>query len=250
MERIQNVDAAAGADARPRPAELADRPDPLLHARVRHEESARALRNPAMDRDPGLEAGAGRRGHPELRRRHHPVSAGARSAAADALQPVAQERHRRHQRQQRQCRRQRPEPRRARLRHPRHRHGADAGGHGQHRRHPAQRNADLRARPRQAEAEQPGAPRHPRQGRPATTPSRAPSCCCAAKIRRACWRACTPRCGAQRRGSRPTTCRSCPISIAPTWSMPPSTRSRTRFSRASASSSSCSSCSSAARAAR
>ncbi len=38
---------------------------------------------------------------------------------------------------------------------------------------------------------------------------------------------------AQRSGSRPTTCRSCPISTARRWSMPPSTRSGTRSSRAS-----------------
>ncbi len=44
----------------------------------------------------------------EFRRHHHAVPARARSAAAHAFQPVAQERHRRHQRQQRQFRRQRP----------------------------------------------------------------------------------------------------------------------------------------------
>ena len=201
-ERIAERDAAAGLDARPRSAELADRADPLLHARVRHEEPARALRDPALDRDPAAQAGAGRRRRGELRRPHHPVPARARSAAAHALQPLAQERHRRDQRQQRERRRQRARPRRARLRRARHRPGADARRHGQHRRHPAQRHADLRARPRQAQARQPGAPRHPRQGRHATTRSRAPCCCCAARIPRACSRACTPRSPSSTRASK------------------------------------------------
>ena len=69
----------------------------------------------------------------------------ARPDAADALQPVAQERYRRHKRQQRQRRRQRPHAWRARLRHSRHRARAKARRHGRHRRHAAERNTDLRS---------------------------------------------------------------------------------------------------------
>ena len=83
---------------------------------------------------PSAQAGAGRRRRLQLRRHHDAVPARARSAAAHALQPVAQERHRRDQRQQRQRRRQRGQSRRARLRDPRHRPRADARRSGQHRR--------------------------------------------------------------------------------------------------------------------
>ena len=85
------------------------------------------------------------------------------------------------------------QPRRARLRDPRHRPGADARRPGQHRRDPAQRHADPGARPRQAQAQQPGAPRHRRQGRQQRRRRGHRAAAAAARTRRGCSRASTPR---------------------------------------------------------
>ena len=136
-ERIQDVTLPPGLTPGLDP--LSSPTGQILYyiAGVRHEEPARAFGNPAMDGDPDLEAGAGRRRHLELRRPHDPVPARARSAAAHAVQHLAQERHRCDQRQQLERRRQRAQSRRAWLRDPRHRPRPDARRHRQYRRHPA-----------------------------------------------------------------------------------------------------------------
>ena len=73
MERIQDVTLPPGLSPGPRPAELADRSNSLLHARVVHEKFAPARRNSAMDGHPDIEASAGGRRRRELWRPHDPV---------------------------------------------------------------------------------------------------------------------------------------------------------------------------------